>query len=264
MTRFEPFDRDKIKTNLKTARIGREVMVFSSTSSTNDIAWQCEQNVNNDGLVIFTEEQTTGRGRAGAKWLSGKFESILCSILLLDCHISAELLTLTGAVATAEAIGRCGGSQAKIKWPNDVLVNDKKVAGILVESKRSGPRLDFAIGIGINCHQKINSFSTELRHTATSLDIESRTITDRVSLAKRLLVGLDDWLIATAENSEKVIDKWRHLSTQLGHRVTLSYNNQLFSGNCTGVDPQKGLVMHLDNGSVRMFDAAHTNIVKPQ
>jgi len=261
MSERDRLDADAIRQNLSTKLVGRDIVVFDSTTSSNDIAWQCARNRNNNGLTIFVEEQTAGRGRAGTKWLSGKFESILCSILLLDCKISAELITLTAAVATSEAIGRCGSSEAKIKWPNDIIINGKKVAGILVESKSVKSQTSYVIGIGINCHQKNEAFGPDLRKTATSLDIETKTIADRISLARRLLISLDDWLVTAAKSNQKVVDRWCQLSTQLSHRVTLSYNNQLFSGNCIGLDPGRGLILQLDRGGLRMFDAAHSSVV---
>jgi len=128
-------DPDKIKANLKTKRIGGKILVYDSTSSTNDIAAEYARNRQNDGLVIFAEEQTAGRGRAGNQWLSGRADSILCSIVLTENKLSAELLSLTCAVAVAETIGTTGRSLAKIKWPNDIMLNGKKVAGILLESR---------------------------------------------------------------------------------------------------------------------------------
>ena len=257
-------DPDKIKANLKTKRIGRKILVFESTSSTNDIAAEYARNRHNDGLVIFAEEQTAGRGRAGNQWLSGRADSILCSIVLIENKLNAELLSLTCAVAVAETIGKPGRSHAKIKWPNDIMLNGKKVAGILLESKSlpiSKSKI-YVVGIGINCHQRKDSFSEELQPLATSMDIESHSITDRISLAKRLLVSMDQWLEVAANNSEKVIGRWRELSIQLGHRVTLIFNGNKFTGHCIGIDPEKGLILQLDTGGIRMFDAAHTAIAK--
>ncbi len=111
------------------------MLVYDRTSSTNDVAAEYARNPANDGLVVFAEEQTAGRGRAGAQWQGGRAESLLFSFALIDCGISSELLSLTCAVGVAEAIGQAGGCQAAIKWPNDVLLDGKKVAGILVESK---------------------------------------------------------------------------------------------------------------------------------
>ena len=251
-------DPDQISSHLKTRRVGRKILIYDSTSSTQTIAAEYAKNKENDGLVIFTEEQTAGKGRAGNTWHSGRSDSILCSILLTQSKLGAELLSLTCAVAVAEAIGK----PANIKWPNDIFLSGKKVAGILLESKTYNKRNAYIVGIGINCHQRKDSFPEDLRSAATSLDIESRTMTDRVSLAKRLLTSVDDWLDAAQTNAEKVTKRWRELSIQLGHRVALVFNGRKFTGHCIGVDPEKGLILRLDTGGVRMFDAAHTTIVK--
>ncbi len=262
MPETDLLDPDKIKANLKTKRIGRKILVYKSTTSTNDIAAEYAKNRENNGLAIFAEEQTAGRGRAGTKWHSRRAESILCSIVLTDFKCNAELLSLTCAVAAAEAIGKVGGSEAKIKWPNDIILNGKKATGILLESKPSNGGTAYILGIGINCHQKKDSFPSELQAIATSIDIESKTMCDRISLAKRLLVSIDHWLEAAEKDSKKVTDQWRKLSIQLGHRVTLLFDGREFTGNCIGIDPEKGLILQLDTGGVRMFDAAHTTIAK--
>ena len=293
MPQSDLLDPDKIGSNLTTKRVGRKILVYSTTSSTNDIAAEYAKNRNNDGLVVFAEEQTVGRGRAGAKWHSRRSDSILCSIVLADIKCSPELLSLTCAVATAEAIGKPAQSQAKIKWPNDIILNGKKVAGILLEScprhragedvtpakpvlskactercrSVEGARIHadcrtYIIGIGINCHQDRDTFPSELQSTATSIDLESQTTCDRISLAKRLLTSFDHWLEAAEENGKDIIDQWRRLSVQLGHRVTLSYSGRRFTGNCIGIDPENGLILQLDTGGIRMFPAAHTSIAK--
>jgi len=255
-------DSDKIKANLKTKRIGKKIVVYARTSSTNDIATEYARNRENDGLAVFAQEQTAGRGRAGTKWLSGKGDSILCSVVLTDSECNAELLSLACAVAAAEAVGKIGPSEARIKWPNDIILNGKKVGGILLESRPVDSRTSYILGIGINCHQKKESFPAELQATATSIDVESQTTCDRISLAKRLLTSLDHWLEVAENDSGQVTEQWRRLSIQLGHRVTLLFNGKNFTGNCTGIDPEKGLILQLDSGGIRMFDAAHTTIRK--
>jgi len=251
-------DPDKIKASLRVSLIGRDVIVFNSTSSTNDIAAEYARDKSNDGLAIFAEQQTAGKGRAANKWLSTPSESLLCSALLTDCPLNPELLSLTVAVAVAEAIGQ----PAKIKWPNDIFLNAKKVAGILLESKTYDYGTAYIIGIGINCHQNIGSFPSELKPIATSIDIETGTTSNRISLAKRLLVCLDHQIETAQTDAPRIIEQWRELSIQLGHRVTLIFNASQFTGNCIGIDPQKGLILQLDTGAVRMFDAAHTTIAK--
>ena len=262
MNKYERLDVDVIEAALGAGMVGGRIVVYDSTASSNDIAWEYAGGDDNNGLCVFAEAQTAGRGRMGNKWLSDKGGSLLCSILLLDCKCLAELLTLVSAVATAEAIGDCAGKTAKIKWPNDVIIQGKKIAGILLESRSGKNGNDYVVGIGINCHQEKISFPKLFRSAATSIDIESRTKCDRLSLAKRLLTSLDHWLIVSQKNTKKVIGQWQKLSIQLGHRVTLVYNSKNFAGNCIGIDPQKGLIVQLDHGGVRMFDAAHTSNAK--
>jgi BirA family biotin operon repressor/biotin-[acetyl-CoA-carboxylase] ligase len=132
----------------------------------------------------------------------------------------------------------------------------------MVESKTVNGITSYIVGIGINCHQKKSSFPRELQTTATSIDIESHSIYDRISLAKRLLSSLDHWLEAAENTGKKIIDRWRKLNTLLNQRITVIYNSRKFTGNCIGVDPEKGLILQLDRGGVRMFDAAHTTIAK--
>ncbi|MGA2171529.1 MAG: biotin--[acetyl-CoA-carboxylase] ligase [Sedimentisphaerales bacterium] len=271
----DSLDPDRIKSHLKTRRIGKKVVVYTSTSSTNDVAAQYAKNKNNDGLVVLAEEQTSGRGRSGARWVSAPGKNILCSILwfdkltipgkvegLTDCSLDAELLSLTIAVAVAEAIGKCAKTEAKIKWPNDVIVNNKKIAGILIESVTSCKYSTYVIGVGINCHQRKDDFSAELQKTATSIDIETGTGADRISLIKRLLVSVEHWLDVVEKKPQKVIERWQKLSTQLNHRIALVYNRKRYVGNCIGVHPRDGLVLHLDTGGIRMFHAAQTTIAK--
>ena len=257
-----PLDPDKIKANLKTKRIGRNVIVYASTASTNDVAAEYAKNKNNDGLVVLAEEQVQGRGRSGNKWVAGFADSIICSILLTDCAVNAELLSLTIAVATAEAIGKCAKAEAKIKWPNDIILNNKKVAGILVESKKTGKHTAYVIGIGINCHQSKQGFPAELRKIATSVDIETGGQIDRISLIKRLLTSIESTLEIAEQNKKEIIEHWQRLSTQLGQRVSLVYNKKKFAGNCIGIDPENGLILQLDTGGIRIFPAAQTSITK--
>ncbi|MBP7050238.1 MAG: biotin--[acetyl-CoA-carboxylase] ligase [Phycisphaerae bacterium] len=289
MTVDDRLDPDLMRAGLKTRRIGRSVLVYERTASTNDVAAEYARNPDHDGLVVFAEEQTAGRGRTGARWQSRPGDSLLFSFVLIDCDVAGELISLACAVAVAEAIGQVGGRQAAIKWPNDILLDDRKVAGILVESKRV-PRIGRSdagamaplrrvpvrssrptgpdwlettiVGIGINCHQAKEEFPEDLQATAASLDLIGGGRCQRVTVAKRVLTSLDSWLRVAERNKTQVIETWSRLSTQLGRRVTLACNDRRFTGNCIGVDPENGLILQLDRGGIRMFDAAHTRIVK--
>jgi BirA family biotin operon repressor/biotin-[acetyl-CoA-carboxylase] ligase len=142
------------------------------------------------------------------------------------------------------------------------MLNGRKVAGILLEAKMDKGGHTYIAGVGMNCHQKKGSFTDELQQIATSIDVECHSVSDRILLAKRLLVSLDHWLDVAVNNTEKVINRWRELSIQLGHRVSIIFNGSKFTGHCIGIDPEKGLILRLDTGGIRMFDAAHSTIVR--
>ncbi|MHC4266590.1 MAG: biotin--[acetyl-CoA-carboxylase] ligase, partial [Planctomycetota bacterium] len=254
----DKLDPDKIQESLNTKRIGRKVLVYDSTTSTNDVAAEYAKNIVHDGLAIFAEQQTTGRGRAGSNWFTGYADSILCSIVLSEIKCSADLLSLVSAVAVAQAISRAADISAQVKWPNDILINRKKVAGILLESKQHKDQIFYILGIGINCHQRKNDFPDEIRKTATSVTLETKSSCDRVLLIQQLLTSLEQWLKIAQKSSKKVISQWQEHSILYHHRVKLLYDGKRFCGNCIGIDPQKGLILQLDSGGTRFFDAAHT------
>jgi len=247
-------DANRIRQGLKTKRIGRQVIVFDKVTSTNDIAAEYASDLKNDGLAILTEEQTSGRGRGGNKWYGGKGQSVLCSIVLANEGLNAELLSLTAAVAVAEATGET----ARVKWPNDITLNGKKVAGILLESKQTENGKAYVLGIGINCHQK--EFPGDLNSTATSIDCETGKTCGRILLAKRLLSSIEHWIHLAHTRPEKVVEQWKQFSILLGQRITVIHDGRQFSGNCVGIDPDAGLILQLDSGILGFFPANQTTV----
>jgi BirA family biotin operon repressor/biotin-[acetyl-CoA-carboxylase] ligase len=297
MSGFEPLDVDRIEDARKGAVVGHKIVLFKSTASTNDIAWEYAANSSNNGLCVLAESQPSGRGRRGRAWYSHPGQSILCSILLLDQPIEAELLTLTAAVATAEAINRTIREQpantahptnctpkhgqaeldratqlhCRIKWPNDILLDGKKLAGILVEKKTVQKRHHFVVGIGINCNQSAEFFQKlDLPAPATSLALETGRTIDRTELICGLLDKFERWLdqanrqSSIANHQSPVIARWQQLSDLLGRHITVESDNRTYSGFCRGIDPAEGLIVQLDAGPVRIFNAAQTSILKTE
>ena len=207
MTESDRLNVDIIKNGIGKALVGQEVLVFHSTASTNDTAWRYSKDSNNDGITIFAEKQTAGRGRRGNKWFSPSGQSILCSILLLNLDLQVEILSLIAAVAVGEAISNIGVMGVQLKWPNDIMIGGKKVAGILVESKPRKGKYDCVIGIGINCHQNENFFNdNKLQKPATSIDITLKKHINRNELAGLLLQSLDNWLSIAKKDSKRIIE----------------------------------------------------------
>jgi BirA family transcriptional regulator, biotin operon repressor / biotin---[acetyl-CoA-carboxylase] ligase len=258
MDRSDALDPDEIRKCLHTHIIGSRVLVFDSVSSTNTIASEYGRNPRNNGMVILAEHQEAGRGRAGNAWVNTYGDSLLCSIVLINNTFRTELLSLAVAVATAESIH----ARARIKWPNDLMINGKKVGGILLESMVYPSHQTYVLGIGINCHQRADSFPEALKQLATSMDMETGTYVDRITLLRRLLASVEKWLNLAQQSPDQVIEQWQQKSIQLGHRVSLCFNGKSYTGNCIGIDPDKGLVVQLDRGGVRVFDAVHSSINK--
>lgn len=256
---------DRIGAELRTTRIGRHIDYLESTSSTNDDAWRHIEADDADGLVIFAEYQSAGRGRSGRRWHSPRGASLLCSVLLIDgrAELTGGELGLVAAVATRDAIVACTEAAPVIKWPNDLLVSGRKLGGILVESRlrRDGVRA-YVVGIGINCLQQRGHLVSTLSAQATSLELESAYPVDRTALAISLLTELDRWLGEPRTWDDACLrHEWLARAEPMGKHVYLQHAGQVFSGLMIDLDPSTALVVQLDEGGVRAFDAGTTTMI---
>jgi BirA family biotin operon repressor/biotin-[acetyl-CoA-carboxylase] ligase len=156
---------------LETSFIGQEIISYPSLPSTNDAAKREARKGAKEGTVIIAEEQTAGRGRIGRSWLSPR-GSVALSIILYPPLAYLPCLIMVASLATANAIEQVTTLKAQLKWPNDVLINGKKVCGILVESDVKGNGVDYAvIGIGLNVNINLAAFPG-IAPSATSLSHE--------------------------------------------------------------------------------------------
>jgi BirA family biotin operon repressor/biotin-[acetyl-CoA-carboxylase] ligase len=151
--------------------IGREITVFEETNSTNDLAARAGDDGVREGLVIFAETQRAGRGRLGRAWQSPPWQGLWFSVLLRPAAPVERWpeLTFCAALAVAEAAESETGRDAAIKWPNDVLIQGRKISGILLESHQRRPPGCVVLGIGLNVRQRREDFAPELREQAASL-----------------------------------------------------------------------------------------------
>ncbi len=254
-----------ITDGLGTRRIGRTVRVLPETVSTNDVVLAAaESEPEADGLAVFTEYQTGGRGRQGRSWLAPRGASLLCSVLAIgrDDVTIAGVLTLAAGVAACDAVREATPVWSVLRWPNDLFVGGRKLGGVLVESRpvQAGRRA-WVIGVGINCYQHANHFPPEIRDRATSLELASNHPIDRLRLARELLLELDRWLGADEDpNAEQARHAWLDRAESLGQRVRLLSEGRRFEGRTLDVDPQAGLLVQLDDGTRRWFDAARSQV----
>jgi BirA family transcriptional regulator, biotin operon repressor / biotin---[acetyl-CoA-carboxylase] ligase len=259
---------DQIEHGL-TGVIGRRIAVWNRVTSTNDLAMRAGTSSSNDGLVILAEEQTAGRGRRGRSWMAPPSSSILMSVVLFPpSHLAPALpesgyglawLTALGAVAASEVVTSWTGRPATIKWPNDVRIGGRKIAGILVEralapgrpgsgSPASAPAAaewGAVIGIGLNVNLSRDAFPPDLSPLATSLEIEGGGApVDRSEVARDLIRRLDHWYQASRCDGVGALNApWQTRSEHVGRFVRITTNEGATSGRLVAIDLQQGLTL---------------------
>ncbi len=235
---------DLIEHGLKTRRIGRQIAVWSRVSSTNDLAARAANSTANEGLVVLAEEQLAGRGRRGRSWVAPRGSSLLMSVLIFPKGPLDEpgWLTAIGAVAVADVVSRFTKAEAKIKWPNDVRVNGRKIAGILVE-RGAG----VVIGIGLNVNLTLDEFPEALRDQVTSVQILNGHAVDRSELARELIVELDNLYGRCLEEGPGILAaNWEARSEFVGQQVRILSPEVERRGLLVSVDPVAGVVLAKD------------------
>ena len=201
-----------------------------------------------DGTLVTAAEQTAGRGRQGRAWLAPAGASLLCSWLIRE---PPTLLSLVAGVAVAEVCG----ARARIKWPNDVLIDDRKVAGILVESR---PQERWAVlGIGLNVALKLDQIPEELRDRAGTLGLSSAEVEPTL---ERLQSALAHWLGAPVE---EMLATLRERDALRGRRIGWEGGAGVAAGVAGGVDADGRLAVTLDDGSRVALDAGEVHLGAP-
>lgn len=261
-------DMGRILAGRSFQRIAGETQLIESTTSTIDYVWSSCRDGAGDGFVVMAEHQSTGRGRMGRRWHSPRGASILCSLLLIETDRypgpPAEMLGLIGGIATARAVIDATGVAVRIAWPNDIMVEDRKLAGVLVESRvlDTGGRAH-AVGIGINCLQDRGHFPDAIRAFSTSLHLESAEPIVREPVAGALLHHLDAWLSDPSRwDAQAVASTFRECAAPFGQRVRLRHKGRIYTGRMIDVDPSAALVVMLDDGIQSVFPAAETTVLR--
>lgn len=249
----------EIKKGIKTKVIGKEILIFDEVDSTNDIAMEMGGKGRVEGLVVVAESQSHGRGRLGRTWISPKGVNIYISMLLRPEFppLYATTLTMMASVATAMAISKTTGIEAYIKWPNDILINQKKVSGILTEMKAEEERINYVvIGIGINVNMRKDDLPRNLRMPATSLMECLGEKVDRSILICSLLKSLDsNYEDIKTRGITSVIRKWRKLCSTLNKRVKVTLPGGVITGVAEDITPEGGLVVSIGEGLTRVIYA---------
>jgi BirA family biotin operon repressor/biotin-[acetyl-CoA-carboxylase] ligase len=217
------YDVRAIQAGLRTATIGRTIHYQDTIASTNATASALAQDGACHGTLVLADTQTAGRGRRGRHWYSPPTRNLYCSIILRPDQSQAGYLTiipLASALAVADAIADVGRIQCRLKWPNDIMIGDKKVAGILCESAGGKSATVVVVGIGINANGRREDFPSETQATATTLLAEGGTPVDRAVLVAVLMNRLEERLsLLSSRAVSAVLDSYRGRCATLGQLV---------------------------------------------
>jgi BirA family biotin operon repressor/biotin-[acetyl-CoA-carboxylase] ligase len=234
-----------ITVKLETEFIGHKVLAYPSLTSTNDIAKSEAKKGAREGTVVIAEEQTAGRGRIKRAWLSPR-GSIALSVILHPTPAQLPSLIMVASLAVARCIDGLG-LKAQIKWPNDVLVNDKKVCGILIESDLKGDTVDYAvIGLGLNVNLDPTDFP-DITDSATSLAHEVGKELSRRELIRCLLAEIEKLYLALPEG-DSVFEEWQRRLGTLGKEVELITDRSRIQGVAESVARDGSLLLRQPDG----------------
>ncbi len=262
----DPLSEQKIRSGLATTRIGHAIRLFQVVDSTNDEAAKLAARGEPEGAVIIADAQRRGRGRMGRGWASPRGLGLYLSVILRPAipPQEAPALTLMGAVAVADAIERTSGLAAGIKWPNDLVIRGRKVAGILGEMAAEASRLHPVIlGIGINVNQTEADFEGELRQTASSLRIEVGHPVDRTALAQSLCESLDGWYNRfLSEGLAPILERVRRRCVTLGRVVVARSGDQELRGLALELDGGGALVIRDAGGGLHRLLAGEVTLTE--
>ncbi len=240
-----------IMENLRTRLIGRKVIYYPRLDSTNDTARQEAQNGAPEGTVVVADEQIAGKGRIKRVWLTPR-GNIALSIIFYPPVAFLPCLIMLASLAVSRSIEAVTGLKPQIKWPNDVLINGKKVCGILSESDVRGNTVAHAVvGIGINMNLNPADFPG-IAATATSLAAELGKDVSRLELIRRLLIEADR-LYQDLPSGEAIYQEWHARLVTLGRRVQVKSGADMLYGIAESVDKDGSLLLrHADGSSTRI------------
>ncbi|MDR2545345.1 MAG: biotin--[acetyl-CoA-carboxylase] ligase [Methanobrevibacter sp.] len=258
-------DVEQIKENLKTKFIGQKIYAFQEVDSTNTVAKFLAGSGIEEGTIVIARSQIKGKGRRGKKWES-PLGGIWLSIILRP-EISpqqAALITLGAGVAVTKAI-RKFDVDARIKWPNDVLVDDKKIAGILTEANSKSRKLEYVVvGIGIDSNLDSSSISKKSKIKATTLKEELKREINETNLISTLLEEFED-VYKDFENKdfEEILYKWRNLSQTIGSYVVIEQLfGEVLKGYVVGINNGGSLILELNTGELKKIISGESHIAE--
>lgn len=246
----------EILSRLETQRIGRNLYYYDETDSTNTRIRLLAESGEENGTLAVADMQSAGRGRRGRTWISPSGSNIYMSLLLKPDILpsKASMLTLVMALAIADAIEKETGLNARIKWPNDIVVNGKKVCGILTEMDMEADYIrDIIIGVGINVNQSSeDDFAEEIREHASSLKLLSGHTVSRSSLVARSMLSFENYynIFCTDTSLKSLMKEYNSRLVNMDNEVRVLEPGGEYTGIAKGINEIGELIVQREDGTV--------------
>ncbi len=254
----------EIKSRLR-GDIGREIFFYETIGSTNTVASEIASKTV-EGVVVLADTQSKGKGRLGRFWVSPPGVNIYMSIILKpDIRPKdATLITIMSSIACATALRKVTGLNVTIKWPNDLIIQKKKLCGILTELKTERDKIIFAVaGIGINVNADINKFPEDVKSIATSLKNETGIVYSRTEIAAETLNEIDRWYkTLKVMDRDTLLHEWKLLSSTLGREIMVVTCQGTLTGLALDIDSEGMLMIKLSSGEVKRISSGDVTIVR--
>lgn len=246
---------EEVTLGLTTQYLGKEVVYYEEVESTNEIAKQLAHKGSIEGTLVVADRQTRGKGRRGRSWISPKGEGLWFSFILRPDILpqDAPRATLVSAVAVTRALRDLTNLEIKIKWPNDLLIEEKKIVGILTEMNAELDRINYlVVGIGINVNLDIASLPDEIREIATSLSFHLGHKVSRVEVLQRCLSEIEKYYNTwKSEGFEVILSEWKELTHTLGRWVRVNIiNDDVVEGWAEDIENDGSLRLRLADGTI--------------
>lgn len=254
----------EIQAGLGTEQIGKEIYTLPQASSTNEVAFRLALKGAEEGTAVLAELQTKGKGRMGRTWESPAGLNIYLSIILRPRMVPSKtpLITLMAAVACAEAIDEVAGLLPAIKWPNDLLLEGKKLGGILTEADMELDTINFVVvGIGINVNMTRLSFPPSIKDTATSLQEALGREISRIALIQAILRHMEQWYERLRQGGgAEITSRWKELSLVRGQQIEVTSLEEVVRGTALDIDEDGALLVQTDNTTIKKVVAGDVTL----
>jgi BirA family biotin operon repressor/biotin-[acetyl-CoA-carboxylase] ligase len=262
------FNEETLKKSLAGKFFGHQLYYFPETGSTNDEAFSLGIAGAPQGTVVIADSQTKGKGRMQRLWHSPKNSNIYTSVILRPkIQLSkASQIPIVAGVAVAEVLETYCPDKVRLKWPNDVLIDGKKVCGILAQMKTSADAVDFVVlGIGINVNVSREQFPRDIQEIATSLAIETGREISRLELIISLYENLEKCYKKLLQKGFGPIkEKWLDLAPMVGQTVAVIFKDEAIEGKATGIDDDGSLILLTEGMKEIKVSAGDATIIKRQ